>query len=65
MQIDRETLMEVEAALEPFVDCAGANAADAPEWRDHDAVRAVIKIGSLRAATAALARLRKAMEDKQ
>ena len=43
-------------ALAPFAEQAQHHASDAPEWRDSDTVSAVISIGDLRRAHAAIAR---------
>ena len=52
-------------ALAPFADQARHHAADAPEWRDSDTVSAVISIGDLRRARAAIARATGEKEAKE
>jgi len=47
-------IAELEAALTPFVGAATARAADAPEWKDQDAVSIIVLIRDLRTALAAL-----------
>lgn len=46
----RAKLAEAEKVIEPFNDMAKHHAADAPEWRDHHAVHAMVLVGHLRAA---------------